>query len=149
MKPIPRRLGIGGWSYGGEMTAWAITQIEPLQGRRFRRAGVYDQAAEFETEHDAAGDEWYFGRPWEHPDVFARNSPSTYIGNAHTPTLIFDGVDDANNPVGTIERSLSRAQAFGRGDGDGASIPAKVIRRAAGPTISTCSSAYSTGTIVT
>jgi dipeptidyl aminopeptidase/acylaminoacyl peptidase len=93
------RLGIGGWSYGGEMSEWAITQT-----RRFKAAvagaGVFNQAAEFETERDPAGDEWYFGTPWEQPKMFARNSPSSYIRNAHTPTLILDGQDDRSNPVG-------------------------------------------------
>ena len=51
-------------------------------------AGVFDQQAEFETENDPAGDEWYFGTPREHPEVFAGNSPATYIGRARTPTLI-------------------------------------------------------------
>jgi dipeptidyl aminopeptidase/acylaminoacyl peptidase len=103
----PGRLGIGGWSYGGEMSAWAITQT-----RRFKAAvvgaGVYDQQAEFETEGHPQGDEWYFGTPWEHPDVFARNSPATFIGSAHTPTLIFDGEEDENNPVGQ-SKGLYRA----------------------------------------
>ena len=103
----PDRLGIGGWSYGGEMSEWAITQTG-----RFKAAvvgaGVYDQQAEFETEYDPAGDEWYFGTPWEHPDMYARNSPATTIANAHTPTLIFDGLDDQNNPVGQ-SRGLYRA----------------------------------------
>ncbi len=103
----PNRLGIGGWSYGGEMSEWAITQT-----RRFKAAvagaGVYDQQAEFETEGGSAGDEWYFGTPWEHADVYARNSPATYIGNAHTPTLIFDGEEDTSNPVGQ-SKGLYRA----------------------------------------
>jgi dipeptidyl aminopeptidase/acylaminoacyl peptidase len=103
----PDRLGIGGWSYGGEMSAWAITQTN-----RFKAAVVgacvYDQQAEFETESDPAEDEWYFGTPWEHPEVFARNSPATHIGNAHTPALILDGQDDTNNPVGQ-SKGLYRA----------------------------------------
>jgi dipeptidyl aminopeptidase/acylaminoacyl peptidase len=103
----PNRLGIGGWSYGGEMSAWAITQTDRFKAA-VAGAGVYDQQAEFETEEDPAGDEWYFGTPWEHPDVFARNSPSTYIGNARTPTLIFDGEDDTANPVGQ-SKGLYRA----------------------------------------
>lgn len=108
----PNRLGIGGWSYGGEMTAWAITQTN-----RFRAAvtgaPVYDQTAEFETEDDddPLGDEWYFGTPWKNPDVFARNSPSTFISNARTPTLIFDGEDDVTNPVGQ-SRGLYRALKY-------------------------------------
>jgi dipeptidyl aminopeptidase/acylaminoacyl peptidase len=68
--------------------------------RRPWSARVFDQQAEFETESDPADDEWYFGTPREHPDVFARNSPATYIARAHTPTLIFGGDDDTSNPVG-------------------------------------------------
>jgi dipeptidyl aminopeptidase/acylaminoacyl peptidase len=95
----PERLGIGGWSYGGEMSAFAITQTD-----RFKvavaGAPVFDQQAEFETEDGPQGDEWYFGTPWDRPEVYARNSPATFIANAHTPTLIFDGEEDTANPVG-------------------------------------------------
>ena len=52
----PERLGIGGWSYGGEMAAWAITQTDRFKAA-VSGAPVFDQTAEFETEHDAAGDE--------------------------------------------------------------------------------------------
>ena len=103
----PNRLGIGGWSYGGEMSAWAITQTSRFKAA-VAGASVYDQQAEFETEDGPAGDEWYFGTPWQHPEIFARNSPATYIGNAHTPTLIFDGEEDTSNPVGQ-SKGLYRA----------------------------------------
>ncbi len=98
---------IGGWSYGGEMTQWAIGHTN-----RFKAAvsggGVIDQVAEFETENNPAEDEWYFGTPWDHPDAFAQNSPATFIRNARTPTLIVHGEDDRNNPVGQ-SRGLYRA----------------------------------------
>ncbi|HTB89250.1 MAG TPA: S9 family peptidase, partial [Steroidobacteraceae bacterium] len=84
----PNRLGIGGWSYGAEMSEWAITQTGRFKAA-VAGAGVFNQQAEFETEDSPTDELWYFGTPWEHPDVFARNSPATYIGNAHTPTLIF------------------------------------------------------------
>jgi len=108
----PDRLGIGGWSYGGEMSAWATTQ-----SKRFKAAvvgaGVFDQQAEFETENTPADDEWYFGTPWEHQDVFARNSPATFIRNARTPTLIFDGEEDENNPVGQSKGLYRALKHFG------------------------------------
>jgi dipeptidyl aminopeptidase/acylaminoacyl peptidase len=97
----PARLGIGGWSYGAQMSEWAIGQTH-----RFKAAvagdGVFDEAAEFGTEDGpgAAADAWYFGTPWDSPDVFARNSPATYIRNATTPTLIVHGANDATNPIG-------------------------------------------------
>jgi dipeptidyl aminopeptidase/acylaminoacyl peptidase len=103
----PDRLGIGGWSYGGEMTAWATTQTNRFKAA-VAGAPVFDQQAEFETEEGPADDEWHFGTPWEHPEVFAHNSPSTYIGHAHTPTLILDGEEDASNPVGQ-SKGLYRA----------------------------------------
>ncbi len=104
----PDRLGIGGWSYGGEMSEWAITQTGRFKAAVAGGAGVFDQQAEFETEDGPAGDEWYFGTPWEHADIFARNSPASYIGNAHTPTMIFDGEEDTSNPVGQ-SKGLYRA----------------------------------------
>ncbi len=108
----PARLGIGGWSYGGEMSAWAITQTG-----RFKAAvvgaGVFDQQAEFETENDPEFDAWYFGTPWEQPDVFARNSPATYIRNARTPTLILGGQNDSNNPVGQSTGLYRALKHFG------------------------------------
>jgi dipeptidyl aminopeptidase/acylaminoacyl peptidase len=103
----PARLGIGGWSYGGEMTAWAIGHTDRFKAAVFG-AGVYDQQAEFETEDGPQGDEWYFGTPWDQPEIFTRNSPSTAIRNARTPTLILCGEDDENNPVGQ-SKGLYRA----------------------------------------
>ena len=108
----PARLGIGGWSYGGEMSTWAITQTG-----RFKAAvvgaGVFDQQAEFETENEPQFDAWYFGTPWEHPEVFARNSPATYIRNARTPTLILGGANDSSNPVGQSTGLYRALKHFG------------------------------------
>jgi dipeptidyl aminopeptidase/acylaminoacyl peptidase len=96
----PQRLGIGGWSYGGEMAAWAITQSGRFKAA-VAGAPVFNQAAEFETEREPAADQWMFrATPWEHPEVFAHSSPAAFIRNAHTPTLILAGADDRSNPVG-------------------------------------------------
>lgn len=103
----PTRLGIGGWSYGGEMAVWAITQTNRFKAA-LSGAVVFNQQAEFDTEDNPADEEWYFGTPWERPEVFARNSPSTYIRSAHTPTLILAGENDIVNPIGQ-SRGLYRA----------------------------------------
>ena len=108
----PDRLGIGGWSYGGEMTEWAIGHTDRFKAA-VAGAGVFDQAAEFETENEPQADEWYFGTPWEHPDIFARNSPSSFIRNARTPTLILDGELDKNNPVGQSTGLYRALKHFG------------------------------------
>jgi dipeptidyl aminopeptidase/acylaminoacyl peptidase len=94
----PNRLGIGGWSYGGYMAEWAITQTD-----RFKvaicGAGMADLATEFGTESRSAGDEWYFGTPYENLAGFQRSSPIVYIKNAKTPTLILQGEADTTDPI--------------------------------------------------
>jgi dipeptidyl aminopeptidase/acylaminoacyl peptidase len=102
-----QRLGIGGWSYGAEMTQWAIGHTNRFEAA-VSGGGVFDQAAEFGTEGGSAYDEWYFGTPWESPEVFTRNSPASFIRNARTPMLIVHGEDDRNNPIGQSQ-ALYRA----------------------------------------
>ena len=57
----PNRLGIGGWSYGGYMAEWAITQTD-----RFKvaicGAGLADPATEFGTEGDRKATSGIFPR---------------------------------------------------------------------------------------
>jgi dipeptidyl aminopeptidase/acylaminoacyl peptidase len=104
------RLGIGGWSYGGYMAEWAITQTNRFKAA-VSGAGMFDLAAEFGTEVGPEGDEWYFGTPWEHPELFIHSSPYTYIKNARTPTLILQGENDPIDPVGqstALNRALKR-----------------------------------------
>jgi dipeptidyl aminopeptidase/acylaminoacyl peptidase len=104
------RLGIGGWSYGGYMAEWAITQTNRFKAA-VSGAGMFDLAAEFGTEVGPEGDEWYFGTPWETPDRFAHSSPYLYIKNAKTPTLILQGENDPIDPLGqstALYRALKR-----------------------------------------
>ncbi|MBS1661835.1 MAG: S9 family peptidase [Bacteroidetes bacterium] len=93
------RLGISGWSYGGYMAEWAITQT-----RRFKAsvsgAGMANLASEFGTESGAAYDYWFWGTPYENLDLFYKHSPIAYLKNAKTPTLIIQGEEDATDPIG-------------------------------------------------
>jgi dipeptidyl aminopeptidase/acylaminoacyl peptidase len=106
----PDRLGIGGWSYGGYMASWAITQTTRFKAA-ITGAGLSDLAAEFGTEDDPAYDEWFYGLPYEQPDGFRRSSPLTYIKSARTPTLILQGESDVIDPAGqsqALYRALKR-----------------------------------------
>jgi len=106
----PARLGIGGWSYGGYMASWAITQTTRFKAA-VSGAGMSDLAHEFSTEDNPAYDEWFYGLPYEKPEGFRRSSPLTYITKAKTPTLILQGEDDVVDPVGqslALYRALKR-----------------------------------------
>jgi dipeptidyl aminopeptidase/acylaminoacyl peptidase len=103
----PARLGIGGWSYGGYMAAWAVTQTDRFKAA-VAGAGLSDLAAEFGTENGPMYDEWFFGVPYENLAVFQKCSPITYIKNAKTPTLILHGEADTTDPI-------SQSQIFYRG----------------------------------
>ncbi len=106
----PSRLGIGGWSYGGYMASWAITQTDRFKAA-VTGAGMSDLATEFGTEAGPAYDEWFYGTPYERPDGFRKSSPLTYITRAHTPTLILQGEDDTTDPLAQSQmlyRALKR-----------------------------------------
>jgi dipeptidyl aminopeptidase/acylaminoacyl peptidase len=95
------RLGIAGWSYGGYMSAWAITQT-PRFKAAVVGAGVSDWASEFGTESLATAqyDHWFYGVPHERADGFVKSSPITHLRNAKTPTLILHPENDVIDPIG-------------------------------------------------
>jgi len=108
----PNKLGIGGWSYGGYMAAWAITQTNRFKAA-VSGAGMSDLATEFGTEDGPAYDEWFYGLPYEKPEGFARSSPMTFIKNARTPTLILHGENDRTDPIGQSQMLYRALKRYG------------------------------------
>jgi dipeptidyl aminopeptidase/acylaminoacyl peptidase len=93
------RLGIKGWSYGGFMTMWAVTQTN-----RFRAAVAGAGIANWLSYTGENGiSEWmvpFFGATaYENKAVYAQSSPINFIANARTPTLIVVGERDAECPA--------------------------------------------------
>src|SRR5262245_12933522 len=99
----PDRLGIGGWSYGGYMAAWAVTQTTRFKAS-VSGAPVIDMASEFGTENGSAYDEWFYGTPYEKLDGFIKSSPITFVKNVRTPTLLLQGQDDLTDPIGQSQQ---------------------------------------------
>jgi dipeptidyl aminopeptidase/acylaminoacyl peptidase len=94
-----KRIGIAGWSYGGYMTMWAVTQTN-----RFRTAVSGAGIANWQSYYGQNGiDQWllpYFGASvYDDPAVYARCSPIKYIKQVRTPTLVLVGERDAECPV--------------------------------------------------
>jgi len=94
----PNRLAIGGWSYGGYMAEWAITQTNRFKAA-ISGAGMADLATEYGTDARPEEDEWYFETPYENLAGFQKSSPIVYIKNARTPTLILQGEADTTDPI--------------------------------------------------
>jgi dipeptidyl aminopeptidase/acylaminoacyl peptidase len=90
----PDRLGIGGWSWGGYLTAWTITQTT-----MFRAAVMGAGLANMVSDH-GQGDipamnlMLYPGDPYRELEAYWRSSPIRYVANVTTPTLILHGNED-------------------------------------------------------
>jgi dipeptidyl aminopeptidase/acylaminoacyl peptidase len=108
----PNRLGIGGWSYGGYMAEWAITQTTVFKAA-VSGAGMANLISEFGTEDHPAGDEWFYGVPWEKPEGFLNSSPFVHLKNAKTPTLVLQGDADTIDPLGQSQELYRGLKRYG------------------------------------
>ena len=93
------RLGLWGWSYGGYMTMWMVTQTQRFKGA-VAGAGIANWQSYY-GENDI--DAWmipYFGASvYDDPAVYARSAPITFIKNVKTPTLVLVGERDGECPA--------------------------------------------------
>ncbi|BCL80678.1 acylaminoacyl-peptidase [Ktedonobacteria bacterium brp13] len=105
----PDRLGIGGWSQGGFMSAWAVTQTTRFKAA-IMGAGVSDWGMMVLTS-DMPDFELALGgtAPWDGIDAQRHRelSPITFAHQVKTPVLILHGENDARVP-------LSQATGFYR-----------------------------------
>lgn len=90
----PDRLGIAGWSWGGYLTAWTITQTDI-----FRAAVMGAGLANMISDHGqddipSANLLYYPGHPYQHMEDYWKSSPIRYISAVRTPTLILHGDED-------------------------------------------------------
>jgi dipeptidyl aminopeptidase/acylaminoacyl peptidase len=92
------RLGVTGWSYGGYMTMWTVTQTN-----RFRAAVAGAGIANWQSYYgqNLIG-QWmipFFGASvYDDPAVYEKSSPIRFIKNVKTPTLVIVGEHDAECP---------------------------------------------------
>lgn len=93
------RIGITGWSYGGYMTMWAVTQTHLFRAA-VTGAGIANWLSYY-GENDI--DQWmipfFKASAYDDPAVYARSSPINYIKNVRTPTLVLVGDRDGECPA--------------------------------------------------
>jgi dipeptidyl aminopeptidase/acylaminoacyl peptidase len=95
----PERLGIMGWSYGGYMTSWVITQT-----KRFKAASVgagVTNLMSFTGTADIPGfiPDYMGGEYWDAFDTWRTRSAMFNIKGVSTPTLIQHGERDVRVPI--------------------------------------------------
>lgn len=90
----PEKMGVRGWSYGGILGGWTITQTD-----RFKAASLGAMVSDWTSEYGPGFNHdirlWYIGgTPWDNPEGYRQKSALTHVKNVTTPTLIIHGMND-------------------------------------------------------
>jgi dipeptidyl aminopeptidase/acylaminoacyl peptidase len=96
----PERLAVRGWSYGGILGGWTITQTN-----RFKAASLGAMVSDWSSEYAMGFNHdvrlWYIGgTPWDNPEGFRQKSAYTHIAKVKTPTIIIHGENDTTDTIG-------------------------------------------------
>jgi dipeptidyl aminopeptidase/acylaminoacyl peptidase len=91
------RMGAMGWSYGGYMMMWFEGHTDRFKAIA-SMMGLYD----LRSFHGATEELWFpewdlKGRPWDSPE-YEKWSPSNFVKNFKTPTLVISGERDYRVP---------------------------------------------------
>ena len=92
------RVAACGGSYGGFMVNWLAGHTDRFKAL-ISHAGVFDLTSKYGTTEELWFPEWEFGGPpWEKPDHYRERSPSGFVANFKTPTLVIHGALDFRVP---------------------------------------------------
>ncbi|MCA1625104.1 MAG: S9 family peptidase [Acidobacteria bacterium] len=95
----PNRLGVMGWSYGGFMTSWIVTQTH-----RFKAASAGAPVTNLMSFTGTADipsfiPDYFGGQFWENIEVYQKHSPMFNVKGVRTPTMIQHGDADIRVPI--------------------------------------------------
>jgi len=109
----PERMGEMGWSYGGYMTSWIVTQTDRFKAVSMG-AGLSNLISMYGVTDIPEFSEAYFGGPpWEDMQGYLRSSAMNFVQNAKTPTLIQHGQEDRRVPISQGEEFYRALTARG------------------------------------
>lgn len=99
----PDRIFVHGWSFGGYMTCWLVTQTN-----RFRAAcggaNVTNLLSDYGTADIMWADEYeYGGQPWVDGEHLFKRSPLSHVSDVETPILLMHGESDLRVRPGQTE----------------------------------------------
>ncbi len=105
----PDRLVVGGYSYGGYMTNWLITQTTRFKAA-VTGAGAVEHVANWGNDDLTFDDAWYLGgNPWQAEKNYNEEAAIWHFKNVKTPTHVVAGGNDVRVAVAEaylIERAL-------------------------------------------
>jgi dipeptidyl aminopeptidase/acylaminoacyl peptidase len=97
------KLAQTGWSYGGFMSAWTLTQTNRFKAISVG-AGLTNLYSMYSTNDLQTVLEDYFGgEPWNDESAYRRASAMVHIKQAKTPTIILHGQADTRVPIGQAQ----------------------------------------------
>ncbi len=115
----PDQVGIAGWSYGGFMAMWAVTQTDEFRAA-VAGAGIANWQSYY-GQNDIPG--WvpaYFGATaYDDPALYAKSSPIAFVKRVRTPTLIDRRREGHRLPAGAVAGVLVCAEDTRRPHADG------------------------------
>ena len=94
------RMAAAGGSYGGYMIDWLLGHTTRFKAL-VTHDGVFDLASEARETEELWFPMWEFkGMPNDSPEIYAKWSPSSFVKDFKTPTLVIHGELDYRVPVG-------------------------------------------------
>lgn len=118
----PERMGVTGYSYGGYLTNWVITQTDRFAAA-VTGAGISNWMSDYAVADIPRTKETeFFGTPWEEDGLknLLASSPIVHAAGVSTPTLFVHGESDHRVPIEEGEQMYMALQKQG--------VPAKMIR---------------------
>jgi dipeptidyl aminopeptidase/acylaminoacyl peptidase len=92
------RMAAAGGSYGGYMVNWMLGHTNRFKAI-VSHAGVFDLRSMAASTEELWFTQWEFkGMPWDNPDMYAKWSPSYFVKEFKTPTLVIGGELDYRVP---------------------------------------------------
>ncbi len=110
----PDRLGIGGWSYGGFMTSWAITHTGRFKAAVVGAAVTDLPGMSTTTDISPSFLTNYFEDFVAQHRKYEEHSPMSFIDRCHTPALILHGDADPRVPTFQGEEFYHGLRLLGR-----------------------------------
>jgi dipeptidyl aminopeptidase/acylaminoacyl peptidase len=113
------RMAVAGGSYGGYMVDWMLGHTDRFKAF-VSHAGVFDTRSMAAETEELWFVKWEFkGMPWDNPDLYAMWSPSYFVQNFKTPTLVIHGEQDFRVPVSQGMQLFTALQTQG--------VPSKLL----------------------